>query len=196
MTNKKPAKQPASNGTLEALIASLQQAIDAKRQNDETIAQIRGTLAGHINEMQRAKAMVDAVVVPSVSTIPSLFRQAWSIARQWAMPMVLVLVLLFAFTAWQQESPTPIPAPIPTPEPIPPTGLNLTSAEARLVRSAIRLALDDAPYYGTVEQALLAFRALLPESTQERILRELGTPELFALRDALMTLDGKILEYE
>ena len=80
--------------------------------------------------------------------------------------------------------------------PVPQAGMNLTSAEAKLVRSAIEVALDDVELYRNIEQARRAFGSMLPEKVRERVLQELGEPELSSLRDALMVLDGKVMKYE
>jgi len=80
--------------------------------------------------------------------------------------------------------------------PTPSTGLVMTREEARLTRQAIELVREDV-VQGKLQSAELTIRALsaeLPEAVRERVLKELGTPDMGFMRDALDILDGKIIE--
>jgi hypothetical protein len=76
--------------------------------------------------------------------------------------------------------------------------LNLTKEQAKLVRSAIARVQSDLGK-GTlpdIQTALDAFRSLLPGHVKDKVMKELGSPDLGGLRDALEVLDGKAQEYE
>ena len=195
-------KQPSDNGTIESLLTSLEQAIEAKKQNDETIAHIRESLAGRIEEMQQAKAMVDRIT--TVRTDGASTRPSWSftvrlrnireVVRQWIMPVVIILLLMFVFVAWYQGFLVP-DAIKPTPSS---SELIMTATEARLTRQAIELVREDV-VLGKLLCADLTIQALsaeLPESVRERVLKALGKPDMDFMRDALDILDGKIITKE
>ena len=79
--------------------------------------------------------------------------------------------------------------------PTPLHGLVMTREEARLTRQAIELVREDV-VQGKLQSAELTIRALsaeLPEAVRERVLKELGTPDMGFMRDALDILDGKII---
>jgi len=116
---------------------------------------------------------------------------------RYAVMFVIALLVVLYFHNRIDTVPSPRPAPSPSPAPAPaPTGLNLTQAEATLVLSAINRVLDDVAFYQSIETALEALSSILPENARERVMRELGSPELFAFRDALLVLEGKVLQYE
>jgi len=93
-------------------------------------------------------------------------------------------------------APAPGPHPAPTPTPAPnPSGLNLTPTEARDVQSAINVMLDDIDSIRSIETARVAFSSMLPPSARDRVMAALGNPSLFELRDALLSLEGKVIEF-
>jgi hypothetical protein len=70
----------------------------------------------------------------------------------------------------------------------------MTQAEARLVREAIELVLDDvdARSLSDTETTLNALSSLLPSGVRDAVLAELGTPDMDFMRDALNILEGRI----
>jgi hypothetical protein len=90
---------------------------------------------------------------------------------------------------------SPTSSSIVTP-PISSAGLVMTSEEARLTRQAIDLVREDV-IQGRLQSADLTLAALsaeLLESVRDRVLKELGTPDMDFMRDALEVLEGKIIE--
>jgi len=70
----------------------------------------------------------------------------------------------------------------------------MTQQEAKLVRSAIELVRDDV-VGGTLTSTALTLQALssmLPTSVRDAVLKELGTPDMNYMRDALDILEGKL----
>lgn len=115
MTPKTPEKQLSDKDTLETLLTSLEQAIEAKKQNDESIANIRESLAGRIEEMQQAKAMVDKVLERPATVPPSSSKPSWSLTVslwsirdflwQWVIPAAVMFIALW-LVMWALQSQT------------------------------------------------------------------------------------------
>ena len=106
----------------------------------------------------------------------------------------LVIALLHvAFIAWYQGMLT-------FDVPVSPSSGNLvmTEPEARLTRQAIELVRSDV-VNGSLRSTELtkeALSALLPRAVLERVLNELGSPDMDSMRDALDVLEGKIVVRE
>ena len=111
-------KQFSDNDTVEPLLTSLEQAIEAKKQNVEAIAHIREALSGRIEEMQQAKAMVDEIMglLPADSGAPSIhpkppwsltlnLQSVWEFFKQWVIPAVVMFVFLWMLM-WALQSNT------------------------------------------------------------------------------------------
>ena len=199
MKNKAPEKQLSDKGTVEALLKSLEQAIEAKKQNVEAIAHIREALAGRIDEMQQALKAADGSLrttakesdgKANASVVVCRLCSAISL-RQWMMPVVIFFLLQVVFIAWYQGflSPDAIkPAPSSS-------ELVMTATEARLTRQAIELVREDVAWgrLHSTDLTLAALSAELPESVRDRVLKALGKPDMASMRDALDILDGKII---
>jgi hypothetical protein len=99
-------------------------------------------------------------------------------------------VLLITYLQGLLTSDNPV---IPVPAPLP-SELKMTQQEADLVRSAIELVRDDV-VAGTLTSTALTLQALssmLPSSVRAAVLKELGTPDMDFMRDALDILKGKL----
>ena len=117
MTKRTPEKQHSNNGTIELLLTSLEQAIEAKKQNVEAIANIRETLAGRIEEMQQALKTADgrlqtaaeSAATPPVFSVacrlPSVVSKLPSFLWQWVIPAVIMFVFLWV-VMWALQSNT------------------------------------------------------------------------------------------
>ena len=200
MKNKAPEKQLSDKGTVEALLKSLEQAIEAKKQNVEAIAHIREALAGRIDEMQQALKAADGSLrttakesdgKANASVVVCRLCSAISL-RQWMMPVVIFFLLQVVFIAWYQGLLTPDTI---EPNPLPSSELAMTEAEARLTRQAIELVRDDVVWgrLHTTDLTIQALSAELPEAVRDRVLKALGKPDMDFMRDALDILDGKII---
>ena len=74
----------------------------------------------------------------------------------------------------------------------------MTQQEAKLVRSAIELVRDDV-IGGALTSTTLTLQALsslLPSRVRDAVLKELGTPSMDFMRDALDILEGKLPHFE
>ena len=108
MTERALEKHLADRSTVEPLLTSLEQAIEAKKQNVEAIAHIRKALAGRIEEMQQAKAMVDGIMArettdcrrqtaaESAWSLTLNLQNVWEFFKQWVIPAVIMFVFLWA----------------------------------------------------------------------------------------------------
>ena len=111
--------------------------------------------------------------------------------------VLVIIVLLVALVGWLQGHWSPggvIPLPVPSPGP--PNDLTMTAEEARLTRQAIEL-VREGVVSGALRTTELTREALsmrLPPAVRERVMRELGHPDMDFMRDALDVLDGKIVE--
>jgi len=108
----------------------------------------------------------------------------------------IVIILQILLIAWYQglldvrmiKPPTP-PAP---------SDFYLTKAQVPLVRSAISIIQKDIEdgYLTDIDLTLKGFASLLPSDCREMVLKELGTPEMEAMRDMLEVLDGKVADFQ
>lgn len=192
MTRKALEKQSSDKGTLGSLLTSLEQAVEAKRQNDEAIANIRESLSGRIEEMQQEKTMVEKVM--GVSDVPlPLPKPSWSFPLRkemiyWLAIFVLLQVLVIV---WYQGFSNP-----DTVKPVPPSSddLVMMAVQAKLTKQAIELVREDVVQgrLRSTELTIQALSAELPEVVRERVLKSLGEPEMDFMRDALDILEGKL----
>ena len=126
----------------------------------------------------------------------------------WLVIFVLqVVVIAWYFGLSRPDTVRPVPdsvvvpiVPIPD-TPAPPVVLDelvMSPVQARLTRQAIELIREDVlrGSISTTELAIQALYALLPSSVRQRVLQELGTPDIEYMRDALDILDGKIIIQE
>jgi len=110
----------------------------------------------------------------------------------WFWAAIFVLQVLFiAYSLGLFTSDKPV---IPVPPSPAPSGLLMTQQEAKLVRSAIELVRDDVIGGALTSTALTlqALSSLLPSSVRDAVLKELGTPRMDFMRDALDILEGKL----
>jgi hypothetical protein len=104
---------------------------------------------------------------------------------------VTVFVLQFLFILWYKGLLVP---DIVLPQPQPTDSLVMSVAEAKLTKQAIEMVRNEV-IEGKITSAELARQALsgeLLESVRERVLKELGQPNIEFMRDALDILEGKI----
>jgi len=97
-------------GTLEALLVSLDLAVEAKKQNDAAIAAIRESLAARIDEMKRAKATLDELMAtadsPKPPRLPAVLSQnANALFWQWIVPAVVMFAVLWLIMLMFQSKP-------------------------------------------------------------------------------------------
>jgi len=144
-------------------------------------------------------------------------RKRWEVVLQWKYIISLWLVSYFALLLlfpYKNNIPEPVvpnpdsvvlpvvPVPdIPAPPvviPVVPDELVMTAQQAKLTRQAIELIREDVlrGSIPTADLAIQALSALLPSSVRQRVLQELGTPDIEYMRDALDILDGKIIIQE
>ena len=108
---------------------------------------------------------------------------------------LVIAALQAAFIAWYQGMLTFDMVVKPT---LPSGSTVMTEAEARLTRQAIELVRSDV-VNGSLRSTELtreALSALLPRAVRERVLNELGNPDMEFMRDALDVLEGKIVVRE
>jgi hypothetical protein len=102
---------------------------------------------------------------------------------------VTVFVLQFLFILWYKGLLVP-DAILPQPS----GSLVMSESEAKLTKQAIDMVRNDV-VEGKITSAELALKALsgeLLERVRERVLKELGQPDIEFMRDALDILEGKI----
>jgi hypothetical protein len=103
---------------------------------------------------------------------------------------IAIFVLQVIFIVWYQGLLVPDSRVSPSS-----SALVMTETEARLTRAAIE-EVREAVVVGrlrTTDLTLEALAAELPRSVRERVMRELGRPDMESMRDALDILDGKII---
>ena len=101
-----------------------------------------------------------------------------------------IFVLQILFVAYLQGLLT-VPTPFPSPSG---SGLTMTQREAELTRNAIEMVREDV-VSGRLRTTALTRQALssmLPSNVRDTVLRELGTPNMDFMRDALDILEGKL----
>ena len=111
----------------------------------------------------------------------------------WLWAAIFVLQVLFiAYSLGLLTFDKPV-IPVPSPSPAP-SGLLMTQQEAQLVRNAIELVRDDVVEGRLTSTALTlqALSSLLPSRVRDAVLKELGTPSMDFMRDALDILEGKL----
>ena len=104
---------------------------------------------------------------------------------------LVVFILQVLFIAWYQGLLPQSSGRFFVPEP---TGLRMSAAEAKLTWQAIELVQKDLES-GSIKTAELARSALsaeLPVAVRDRVLAELGFPDIGGMRDALEVLSRKI----
>ena len=124
-----------------------------------------------------------------------------TIKKQTLYYWLAIFVLQVLFVAWYQGLLMPdtvkpdMDSVVPPVVPVVADELVMTATQARLTRQAIELICEDV-LRGSIPTADLAIQALsahLPSSVRQRVLQELGTPDIEYMRDALDILDGKII---
>ena len=108
---------------------------------------------------------------------------------------LVIFVLQAAFIAWHQGILTFDMVVKPA---LPSGNAVMTEAEARLTRQAIELVRNDV-VSGSLQSTELTRETLsahLPRAVRERVLQELGHPDMDFMRDALDVLEGKIVVRE
>ena len=101
-----------------------------------------------------------------------------------------IFALQVLLIAWYQGFLTP-----GTVNPAPPSSvLVMTETEARLTRQAIDLVREDVVEGKLTSTALTlqALSSMLPSSVRDTVLKELGTPDMDFIVDALDILEGKL----
>jgi len=201
MKRKPETKDPS---TLDSLLES-------KEQTDKALAELADTLREELRKLEavvgsapatpetadsRRQFAADASgagapLLPSaVCRLPSVYDKRFWIWFCWAAILVLQ-VLFFAYYLGLFTSDKPV---VPVPSPSPSSGLLMTQQEAKLVRSAIELVRDDVVEGRLTSTALTlqALSSLLPSRVRDVVLKELGTPDMAFMRDALDILEGKL----
>jgi hypothetical protein len=102
-----------------------------------------------------------------------------------------IFILLMLFIAWCKVAckHTPVPVPLPAPN-----SLVMTAVEAKLTKQAIELVRTDVieGRIPSTDVALKALSAILPRAVKDRVMKELGNPDISFMRDALDILESKI----
>jgi hypothetical protein len=103
-----------------------------------------------------------------------------------------IFVLQVLLIAYLQGLLTPDESAIPVPPS--PSGLEMTQQEAGLVRNAVGLVRDDVMEgkLTTTTLTLQALSSILPTGVRDAVLKELGTPGMDSMREALDIIEGKL----
>ncbi|MCL2005798.1 MAG: hypothetical protein FWG73_06500 [Planctomycetaceae bacterium] len=124
-----------------------------------------------------------------------------TIKKQTLYYWLAIFVLQVLFVAWYQGLLVPDTVKPDTDSVVPPVvpgELVMTATQAGLTQQAIGMIRDDVEHgqIRTADLAIQALSALLPSSVRQRVLQELGNPDIEYMRDALDILDGKIIIQE
>ena len=163
---------------------TLDSLLERKEQTDTALAELADSLREKLRRVEAAVGKRQAINGNS--------RQR---KVRTTVTVIVVLIGTFWLGTYIGGKSSPVPEPIPAPMPIPtPSILEMTQREADLVRGAIELVREDVVESRLTTTALTldALSSLLPSGVRDAVLKELGTPNMDFMRDALDILDGKL----